>query len=164
MIVKSFDTSGLRKPLVNELSPGFTKLSLLRHQNLLSAVILWRADSTFLVIRSAMFDVTDNDWLEIGYLSFSSEALSLEGGTLKSFDMPDPFHRSVSAAKLVITDKTNDGVEAMSNSGLVLRDLSGQEITIVSSSMPFSVTVLADFIDEDFTPEYALEKYERVAL
>jgi hypothetical protein len=110
-----------------------------------------------------MFDVTDSDWLEIGYLFFS-EAFSAEGGELETFDMPGSFHSSVSAAKLVISDKTIDGVEATSESGLVLRDLSGQEITIVSSSMPFSVTVLADFIDEDFTPEYALEKYERVAL
>jgi hypothetical protein len=66
--------------------------------------------------------------------------------------------------KLVVTDDAVDvkGVEA--ESGIVLRSPSGGEITIVSGAFPYSISVKADFIHEEFQPEYDLAKYKRVPL
>ncbi len=66
------------------------------------------------------------------------------------------------AAKLRASDDAVDVKGVESDSGLLLRPAHNVEIVIVSSAAPFGVTPLADFIPDDFTPEYDLTRYKMV--
>lgn len=48
--------------------------------------------------------------------------------------------------------------------GIVFRDLSGKEITIVAGQSPGSVSVLAPFSAGEFKPEFAIEAYSRLPI
>jgi len=160
---QAFDTAGLRRPLVEELSRGFDAASLWWHPaGILRALVLWRDDGSALSIQSKTFDVSANDWLEIGFLVFRED--SEFEGLGERVPLPAQLRGELVAYKLVIVDHTDDGTAGEAESGLVLQSASKHEIIVVANAFPYSIAVKVDSIPHYFDPEYDLEKYERVLL
>jgi len=99
----------------------------------------------------------------LGYLIFSY-ANEMDHEVPKSI-FPKDMQGSFPFAKLVIVEVADQSEPVEAESGIVLTSAAGQELILVSSVSPWSITASASFLPiEDFTPEYDIEHYGRIRL
>lgn len=139
--------------LSDEFNKGFTRISINRlpHGHP-SAIFLWHADGTGLMIRSEMHDIAER--FEVGALIFSHAVATDSNAPL--IDLPEEFSFDLKASKLVLSDQS-----VSAESGILLKGDHGGEIVILAGALPYALTVKAPFIIEAFEPEYDLSSYLR---
>ncbi|NHZ31998.1 hypothetical protein [Massilia rubra] len=97
------------------------------------------------------------DWEEVGSLVFwdASEEMTLP----EMLPLPPQWAQIESIDKLVVQVD-----EFCADSGLVLTNRAGDELTIVCGANVCAMAVRAPFFEGEFFPEFAMERYQRVPM
>lgn len=97
------------------------------------------------------------DWEEVGSLVFwdASEDMALP----EMIPLPSQWTRIERIDTLVVQVG-----EFSADSGVVLTNRAGDELTIVCGASPYAIEVRAPFFDGEFFPEFAIERYQRVPM
>lgn len=154
--MKTFLTYGGDDPdfLAKLISQGLKGYSANAEQ-LGGMTTLWcfLCDGTVLRIDSVMTDVSG--WLEVGTLAFE---LVENGDELPEMvPLPEVWSHISSLNKLVL-----DEPEFSSESGLIIKTLSGDKLMVVCGAEVYTVQISAPFFFGKFHPEYEVERYKAV--
>jgi hypothetical protein len=108
-------------------------------------------------ISSSMHDIGER--AEVGVLRFAIGKDQKRFGL--EIDLPPAFGAITAIDKLVIVEQ-----QVMAESGLVLRNVNGEEIVIVASAFPFVLAISVPWATRlpEFDPEYDLEEYTRISM
>lgn len=93
-----------------------------------------------------------DSWDEIGSLVF--ELMDKDKIDFKMSSIDKKWKAISSIEKLVFEDDT-----VVAESGLSIKS-ENSEIIIIASSFPYSIEILADFLNQDFDPECEIEQYK----
>ena len=95
-------------------------------------------------------------WDEIGSLVF--ELVGKDQVNFNLIIIDEKWKKNCKMEKLIFEDSI-----VASESGLSI-NIDNSEIIIISSSFPYSIEILADFLSQDFEPECDIKKYKRISL
>lgn len=135
-------TTGIRAYATNAAFTG----------GMINVIWCFLCDGSVLRIQSKMNDLSG--WEEVGTLVF--RLASEDEQIAKPIELPDSW-RSIACAEMLVVDEPEFAAE----SGLVLRNCSGEEFTIVCGADICAVQIQAPFYSGDFLPEYDVERYIR---
>jgi hypothetical protein len=112
-------------------------------------------DDSVLRIDSVMTDVSG--WLEVGTLAF--ELVTDGDGVPVMIPLPKAWGHISSLNKLVLEEP-----EFSSESGLIIKAESGDDLIVVCGAEVYTVQILAPFFLGTFQPEYEIERYKALPL
>lgn len=112
-------------------------------------------DGSVLRVQSKMNDLSG--WEEVGSLVF--RLVGEEEKIAEPIELPNSW-RSIACVEMLVVDEPEFAAE----SGLVLRNYSGEEFMIVCGADICAVQIQAPFYSGDFLPEYDLATYIRHTL
>jgi hypothetical protein len=125
-----------------------------RKDGSLSSVIFKVSDENIVEIYCKMTDVYD--WVEIGSLIVENKKDVNDNIWIY---MNESWQENLKFFALCL-----DNENFYSESGLVIKNKNSEEITILPSSSPYSITIKSNFFNDGSDPEYDIKNYRRLAL
>lgn len=96
-------------------------------------------------------------WNEVGVLVF--EVVEDRETLPEMVALDDQWIRIQTIEKICL-----DTENCYSESGIVLTNMTGQQLTIVCDANPYFISIQAPFFTQEFLPEYEIVTYKRVSL
>jgi len=122
---------------------------------MVNVIWVFLCDGSVLRIQSKMNDLPE--WEEVGTLVF--RLVGEDQKIADPIELPKSWRCIASSAMLVV-----DESEFTAESGLALRNCSGEEMILVCGADICAIQIQAPFYPDDFLPEYDVETYIRRSL
>ena len=143
------------------LEVPFHRISMRLHAgrpDMPNVVTFWRSDSSWLQVHSVMHDISDR--LEVGVLTFEIGRAEPMNEEAVVDIRPSPF-APADIKKLIIRDE-----DVIAESGIKLSTKDGNVITVAAAAFPCTLAIagVSDEIENIFTTEYDIDKYQEISL